>query len=51
MLSTKDVQRQITVFPIIAVKEPSFLLAVQGIVGRVDIQNDAFRNLGVRFQK
>src|SRR6266699_3498405 len=33
------------------VKEPPFLLAVQGQVGRIDVQNDLLRSLVVRFKE
>jgi hypothetical protein len=51
MLATKDVQRQIAVTAVVTVKEPAFLVPVQRIVRRIQIQPDFFRRLLVRFQK
>ena len=45
MLSAKHVQRQIAVIVVIAVIEAPFLLAVQDIVGGIQIQNDPFGSL------
>ena len=43
VLARKDVQRQVAILPVIAVKKPSFLIAVQRIVGGVQVQHDALR--------
>jgi hypothetical protein len=40
--AAEDVQRQIAVAIIIAVKEAALLVAVQGIIGRVEVENDLF---------
>jgi hypothetical protein len=40
MPAAEDVQRQIAVTVVIAVKEPAFLMPVQRIVGRVEIEDD-----------
>ena len=40
VFSTEHVQRQIAVTVVIAVKEPAFLMPVQRIVGRVEIEDD-----------
>jgi hypothetical protein len=50
-LATENVQRQITVMSVVAVIEPSFLIAVDWIVGGIRIQYDLQRWLFVRFQK
>ena len=39
--AAKNVKRQIAVAFVIAVEEPAFLVAVDGIAGRVEIENDA----------
>src|SRR3954462_3384605 len=51
MLAAKDVQRQITIVAVVAVKEASFLFAVEGIVGGIQVQNNFLRRLRVGFQK
>ncbi len=43
MAATGDVERQVAVTPVIAVIEPAFLVAVHGIVRRVEIQHDPRR--------
>ena len=40
MTAAEHVERQIAVAIVIAVEEPPFLLAVQRIVGRIEIEND-----------
>ena len=40
MLTAEDVQRQVAVAPIVAVEEAALLLAVQRIIGRIQIQPD-----------
>ena len=47
MTATEHVKRQIAVGVVIAVEEPAFLLAVQGIVSRVEIEDDLFGRPGV----
>ena len=49
MLSTKHVQRQIAVIPVITVIEAPFLMAVQPIVGGVEVHNNLIGSLGMRF--
>ncbi len=51
MLAAEDVERQITVMAIIAVKETALLLAVEWVVGGIQIEHDLRRRIGVRFQK
>jgi hypothetical protein len=51
MGSAEDVQRQITITIIIAVKEAAFLMAVQRIIGGVEIENDLWWRLLVRLQE
>ena len=51
MSTAKDVQRQIAVATVIAVEEAPFLLAVQGVVGSVQIQDDLVRRLVVTIQE
>ncbi len=51
MLAAEDVQRQIAVAAVVAVKEAPFLLTVQRIVGGIQIQPDFFRGPRVRFDK
>ncbi len=46
MLPREDVQREITVVAVVTVKEPAFLLAMDRVVGRIQIQHDL---LGRRF--
>lgn len=51
MLATEGIQRQITVAVIVAMEEPSFLLAVQRQIGCVHVQDDLFRRPCVRLDK
>ena len=51
MISGKDVQRQIAVAVVVAVKEAPLLMPVQRDVGRVQIEHDPPWPCGVRFQK
>ena len=41
--AAEDVERQVAVAIIIAMEEPAFLLAVQRIVGGIQIEDDLFR--------
>ena len=47
MSATEDVERQIAVTVVVAVKEAAFLMAVQRIVGRVEIEHDLARRHGM----
>src|SRR5262249_35233812 len=50
-IAAEEIQRQIAVFLIVAMKEASFLFAVQRIVSRVQIDDDQLRRLFVRLRK
>ncbi len=45
VLATDDVQRQVAVMPVVAVKESPLLVAVQHIVRSIQVQDDALRRL------
>jgi len=47
MPAAEHVERQVAVAVMAAVKEPAFLVAVQRVVGRVEVENDLFGRLGV----
>ena len=49
--TAEDVQRQIAVAVVIAVEVPPLLLAVEPIIGCVEINDDACRRLGMRIQE
>jgi hypothetical protein len=49
MPPAKNVQRQIAVGFVIAVKEAPFLLAMQRIVGGVEVERDLARRRAMRF--
>jgi len=51
MATTKHVERQVAVGVVIAVEEPALLAAMQGIVGRVEIELDLLGRLGVGAQE
>jgi hypothetical protein len=51
MPATEHIQRQVAVAIVIAVKEPAFLIAMQRIVGRVEIENDLFGRPWVRLEE
>jgi hypothetical protein len=51
MISREDVQRQVAVTVVVAVKEAPLLMPVQRDVGRVQIEHDSAWPRGVRFQK
>ena len=51
MPATEDVERQIAVAVIVAVEVPAFLLAVEGIVGRIEVDDNTHRRFGVSIQK
>ncbi len=50
MPAAEHVERQIAVAIVIAVEEPPFLMAVQRVVGRVEVENDLFGRPSVRFE-
>ena len=51
MAAAEDIERQIAIAIVIAVKEPPLLIAVQRIVGGVEVEHDLTRRLGVRVEK
>ena len=51
MLPTEDVQRQVAIVPVVAVEEPTFLLAMQRVVGAVEVQDDLRRCFAVGLEK
>ena len=51
MLAAEDVQRQITVATVVAVKESTFLVTVQRVIGGIKIESDLARRLRMRFNK
>src|SRR5262249_38928043 len=50
-IAAEEIQWQIAVFPIVAMKEASFLFAVQWIISRVQVDDDQLRRLFMRLQK
>ena len=51
MLATKDVQGQVAVAVVVAVKEPPQLMAVDRIIRGVEVQHDLFRRHGMQTKK
>ena len=51
MAPAEHVERQVAVAVVIAVEEPPLLLAVQRIVGRIEIKDDLLRRAFVRLQE
>jgi hypothetical protein len=51
VIAAEDVQRQVAVLVVVAVKKAIFLLAIQRRVGHIQIEHDLVRSLRVRFQK
>src|SRR5690606_3994014 len=51
MLAAEDVQRQIAVTPVVAMEEPPFLVTMQWIIGRIQIQPDLPRWLLVGLEE
>ena len=51
MATAEDVERQIAVAVVVAVEEPTFLVPVQRIVGRIEVEHDLLRRLGVGVEK
>ena len=51
MPAAEDVERQVAVAVVIAVEEAAFLVAVQRIVGGVEIEDDLRRRLAVRIEE
>src|SRR5207237_1220257 len=50
MAATEDVQRQVAVGVVVAVEEAALLVAVQGIVGGIQIEHDRLRRAPMRLQ-
>ena len=51
MTTTKYIQWQVAITAIVTVKEPAFLIAMQWIICRIDIQNDLGRCCIMGFKK
>ena len=51
MAAAEHVQRQIAVAIVVAVEEAAFLVAVQGVVGGVEIEDDLARRRLVRVEE
>jgi hypothetical protein len=51
MPAAERVERPIAVAVIIALKEPPLLMAMQGIVGSIEVQHDLARRLAVRLEE
>jgi hypothetical protein len=49
MPAAENIQRQVTITVVIAVKEPAFLMPVQRVVGGVEIEDDLLWWMLVRF--
>jgi hypothetical protein len=51
MPAAVDVKRQIAVVVVVAVEEASLLMAMQRVVGGIEVKNDLWRRRGVRVEK
>ena len=51
MPAAEDVERQVAIAVVVAVEEPAFLLAVQRVVGGVEVEDDLLGRPRVRFQE
>ena len=51
MAAAEHIERQIAVAVVIAVEEPPLLFAVQGIIGRIEVENDLLGRSLVRLQE
>ena len=51
VIAAEDVERQIAIAVVIAVKEPAFLVAVDRIVGSVQVEDDLRRRRRVSLQE
>ena len=49
--TAKDIQWQVTIAIVVAVEEAALLVAVQRIVGRIEIEDDALGRRGMRLQE
>jgi len=50
-VSAKNIQRQIAVIAVVAVKEAAFLIAMKDVVSSIEIEDDPLGRLVVRLQK
>ena len=51
MAGAEDIERQVAVAPVIAMKEAVLLLAVEGIVGGIEIEDDGIGGLRMSLQE
>ena len=51
MIAAKEIQRQKTIIVIKTIEVPALLIAVNRVVGGIDVDDDLFRRLGVGFEK
>ena len=51
VLATEDIQRQITVVPVIPVEESPFLVTVHRVIGRVEVEPDLARRPAIRLHE
>src|SRR5437762_9819799 len=51
MRPAENVERQIAVAVVIALKEPPFLMPVQRVIGRIEIEDDLLWRMLVRLQE
>src|SRR4051794_33342988 len=51
LLTAENIKRQVAVFVVVAVEEPSFLFTVQRQVGCIDVENKLRRRLLMRFDE
>ena len=49
--AAENVERQVAVAVVVAVEEAAFLVTVQRIVGRIEVEHDLARRLGMRLQE
>jgi hypothetical protein len=51
VLAAEDIEREVAVVAVVAVEEAAFLMTVDGVVGRVEIEDDLLGRVGVRLQE
>ena len=51
MPAAENVKRQVAITVIVAMKKSAFLMAMQGVIGRIKIENDLFWRHPMRFEK
>src|SRR3954463_16790010 len=49
--AAEHVERQVAVAVVVAVEEAAFLVTVDGVVGRIEIEDDLLGRVGVRLQE